>query len=343
MSAATEPATPLPRPALQIDALRYRALRQLTKQHNGDLFFAAYFLPKSHRYALWSLDALRRQLEDILGCPQTKTGRPPATAGSCGAAGCSEGGCEGESIDTRRGVCLSVIDHLYNKLDTGKPELDAFLQVRPAFDLPRSLLDEWIQGASAERTLPRYATWKRLNEVLAGTGGAPAMLMAHVLAAAPASLESPTVQGQIQAWGAAMRFISILENAGSDFKAGRLMLPLDDLIKAGLSEQAVGRFAEAGTTGGDERWMALMTAMLDRIRNLLRGGARSLAIITHAGTRRAVAALSVFAYDRLQRLMKAGGDPFATRITTSTWRRIRLMPRAARLALEPERAADVFV
>ena len=342
MSQAVQSAS-APRSSFAIDAKRYRALRLHTKKHAGDLFFAGYFLPKPKRYALWSLNALRLQLDEILGCPQTGRGDVAPSAGSCGASGCSEGGCSGESIETRRGVCLSVIDHLYNGLDTGKPELDAFLQVRSAFDLPRGLFETWIEGSATERTLPRYATWKRLNETLDATGGAPAMIAAHVLADMPTALQSPTTQGQLRAWGAALRFITVIENVAAEHKAGRLMLPLDDLVKAGLSEQAIARFTEAGTAAGDAKWQAFMQAALERIRNLLRGGARALSIISHGGTRRAAASIGVFAYDRLQRLIKAGGDPFATRITTSTWRRLRLMPRASRLALEPERAADVFV
>ncbi len=245
----------------------------------------------------------------------------------------------------RRNVCVAVIDHLYSGLDTGKPELDAFLEVRAACDLPRGLFERWIDASALERTLPRCATWKKLNDLLGDSAGSAAMLAAAALmpdAGGGAAALSDTLTGQVQAFAAAIGLIGVIENIGADWKRGRLLLPLDDLVKFGLSERDVATFAEAGTTRGDERWQKLMRFEADRVRNLFRGGSRALSVLADDGCRRAAAVLGVIAMNRFERLLQKDGDPFQTRMTTSTWRRLACMPRAARLAVDPAAAARVF-
>ena len=244
----------------------------------------------------------------------------------------------------RRGVCVAVLDHLDSGLETGKPELDAYLDVKAACALPRGLLERWIEASSMERALPRCATWKKLNELFAGSVGSAATLAATALMpdGAGASSLSDTLTGQVHAFAAAIGLIGVLENIGEDWKLGRLLLPLDDLVKFGLGERDIARFAEAGSTAGDDRWQNLMQFEADRIRNLFRGGSRALSALADDGCRRAAAVVGVIAMNRFERLLSRGGDPFQTRMTTSAWRRLACMPRAARLAVDPAAAAKVF-
>lgn len=323
------PATTPPVRPLSLDAGRYAAARRLCRTRSPDLFFAAHFTSRPRRYALYALDSLFHQLDEIMGPPQI--GAAPAPAIVSAQAGCCGGGCggEGESIERRRDVCLAVIDHLYSGLDTGKPELDAFLDVNAAAALPKAWLATMVQGMATQRTLPRYATWKRISEVMGQSHGMRAMLMARVLAD-PGRELSATEEGQLLAWGAAIRLCEAIEQTGDDYRHGRILLPLDDLVRHNLSERDIAAFTEQGGIGGDARWTRLMQFQLERIRNLLRGGARAMSVLADDGARRAFAATGTFALRRLERLIKAGGDPFATRITTSTWQRLAAMPRAVR-------------
>jgi hypothetical protein len=56
--------------------------------------------------------------------------------------------------------------------------------------------------------------------------------------------------------------------------------------------------------------------------------------LANEGSRRTFAAMGVFALKRLERLVIAGGDPFAMRVTMSTWQRLAAMPRAVRIVWE---------
>ncbi len=324
-------------PVAAIDRDRYRAARDQCRRRSPDLFFAAHFTSRPRRYALYAVDALVHQLAEIMGPPQVNTSRPAIVSEQAAACCSTGGGCEGESLDQRRGVCLAVIEHLYGGLATGKPDLDAFLEVNRAMRLPSGWFELMVKGMEIERSLPRYATWKRLGDTLGGSGGMVAMLRAVILGL-PETAITDTTRGQLIAWGSALRLCEALQSVGEDARLGRVMLPLDDLVKHRLSERDILRFAQRGTTGGDERWRSLMRFELDRVRNLLRGGAKAMSLLADQGARRTLAATGVFALKRLEKLVDAGGDGFSMRVTMGTWQRLTAMPRAVRVAWEAEKA-----
>ncbi len=318
--------------ALVVHPDRYRAARDLCRQRSPDLFFAAHFTSKPRRYALYALDGLAHQLVQIMGPPQMAAAptmvAPPAEG--C----CSSGGCEGESIAQRQQVCLAVVDHLLSGQETGKPELDAFLDVQQAIALDRAWLHRWIAGLATERSLPRYATWKRLSDTFADSAGMLALMMARVLMNPTGGEAAPLpalLEAQLLATGIAMQVSRALQNIAHDLAQGRLLIPLDDLIKHQLTERDLATFAQKQSTGGDPRWTALMGHQLERVRNLLRGGAKALPALADEGSRRTFAAMGVFAMSPLERLSQAGGDPFATQIKLNAWQRLKAMPRAVRM------------
>lgn len=314
-----------------IDPHRYRAARELCRKRSPDLFFASHFTTKPRRYALYALDAMAHQLDEIMGPPQVGS-NPPAIVSAQAASCCSSGSCEGESIAQRQQVCLAVIDHLLGGLETGKPELDAFLDVQPALGLPRVWFEQWIAGMASERSLPRYATWKRLSETIGACGGVPSLLAARVLASQGEF--SAVAESQFLAWGSAIRLCTALANIGEDWKHGRVLLPLDDLIKHHLTEKDIATFTQQGATHSDPRWLALMQFELDRIRNLFRGGAKALSTLRDEGARRTFTATGVFAMRRLEKLVKLGGDSFAAKVKMSTFERVTSMPRVVRIVWE---------
>ena len=315
-----------------IDPLRYRAAREQCRRQWPDLFFASHFTTKSRRYALYALAALSHQLGEIMGPPQIG-GNPPAIVSEQAAACCSGGSCEGESIAKRQEVCLAVIDHLLSGQLTGKPQLDAFVDVQGSLQLPRQWFEDWIKGMATQRTLPRYATSKRLSETMQRSTGTLMLMMARALSDSALPFAA-TVQSQLLAWGAGLRWCQLIGEVKSDFEARRIMLPLEDLVRHRLSERDIAAFAMASSAKGDERWQALMAFELDRVRNLFRGGSKSLSTLADESARRTFAAVGVFALKRLEKLIAKGGDPFAMQMKMSTMQRLATMPRVVRVVWE---------
>ena len=314
---------------MTINAQRYRAAREHCRRHHPDLFFASHFTSRPRRYALYAIAAVSQQFAQIMGQPQVGV-NPPAIVSAQAASCCSGGSCEGESIAKRHDVCLAVIDHLLSGQLTGKPELDAFLDVQQTLHLPRQWFESWVKGLATERTLPRYATSRRLNETVQQSAGLPLLMMGRALGDSREPFSS-VVQAQLLALGGALRWCDLLQEVKEDFKHGRLMLPLDDLIQHRLVEKDIATFTSQSSTQGDPRWQQLMQFELDRVRNLFRGGAKALNALADEGARRTLAAIGVFALRRLEKLIGKGGDPFAMQVTMSTMQRLAAMPRVVRI------------
>ncbi len=327
---------PLSIAAVSINGDRYRAAREHCRQHWPDLFFASHFTARPRRYALYAIAAVMHQLGEIMGPPQVGA-KPPSIVSAQAASCCGGGSCEGESIGRRQEVCLAVIDHLLGGELTGKPELDSFSDVQPALRLPREWFETWIKGMATERTLPRYATSKRLNETAQQSTGMPMLMMARALCESPHPFPA-TVQSQWLAWGAGLRWCQLLHEVKGDFEQRRIMLPLDDLVRHRLSEKDIAAFSIASSAQGDGRWRALMKFELDRVGNLFRGGGKALGALADESARRTFAAVGVFALRRLEKLIAKGGDPFAIQVKMTTLHRLAAMPRVVRMVWEGGKA-----
>ena len=111
---------------------------------------------------------------------------------------------------------------------------------------------------------------------------------------------------------------------------GRLVFPLDDLVKFGLNEGRVMNYLEEGNSEGDPRWSGLVGLEASRARNLIRGGMGGLAGLGDAGARRmgaVVAAQYLGWLDRLER-----GGLVAEERRLGPFQRLIRLPGAVRLA-----------
>lgn len=359
---STTSATPATAPAA-LTREHYRAARAVCRKHTPDALFAAQMLPMDRRAPLLVLAAVWRQLVEIMGPPQTPKRaapdheRPPANCppGECQRGGCDPGSCQGETVEQRRHVCAAVLDHLYDGQPTGKPELDAFAIVNAACPLPRELFDAALDAIADQRTRPRWPTWKRLRGSLDAGAGSVALLAARFLTAEPAAAWTDTFTNQVKAWAVGLAMIDSLGRIGDDWRAGQLMIPLDDLTRHGLSEADVARFtanADGAANSGDdpaagshdERFHALLDDQTQRIANLLRGGARALESLATMSCRRGAAVHASLAWRRLSAVRNGRVNPFADAAPprVSAVSRFTCLPAAMRLAVDPANAAKVF-
>lgn len=313
----------------QFDAAQRRAGRDACRAASADLFFAAHFLPRIQRQAIYTLAAVGRQLRDILDpCPGG--GAPQAGESACsGVGGCAT--CAGgETPQQRRAVCAAVLDFLYSGQQTGKPELDGFVIVARHWDIPRALFDQWADGLATLAELKLYATWSRLRSVCNQAAGTAGLIAFRALRNEPRQPPAE-LEPLVQSWAAAMQLAAMLSELGREVQRGRLALPLDDLVKFGLDRSEVTAMAQAGTAGGDGRWRALMAFEIARVRSLYRGGAGCLRWLPPPA-RRAAAILGETYLGRLAILERRGGDPFGRPIPATLWSRLARLPAAMQMA-----------
>jgi phytoene/squalene synthetase len=281
------------------DPNQYRAARDHARQTMPDVLFAAQLLPRDARFAMLTAAAVVRQLYDIMA---------------------HEAECESESVEQRQGVCLSVLDHLYAGEPTGRAEMDGFAQAAQRYQWRRADFVQLIDALADMQNLRRIATWAKLRSIAARAYGPIARLAYRAAGAEPSDQ-------RIDAWAAAMFLIDVIERVGPDWRQGRLLLPLDDLVKCKLTERDIARFVDAATAAGDARWRDLIELQSQRIANLCRGGATALTSLDPP-MRRAWVMYGALRRTRFERLRSCGGADFNQPVRMNLAGRLAAVPRA---------------
>jgi len=292
------------------------AARDHCRRTSPGLLFAAGLLPRTMREAAWCVWAVIKQLNDIL-----EPVAPPATEAG-GEGGC----CGGESIEQRAAVCESVLDYLFSGEATGKGELDGFHAAAEQFGLHRPPMSAMVEATAAAAGPKRIATWQRLRQNARQITEPVTLDLFRAFGEQPTGAQAE----QAAAWASSIWLASQLGDFARHLRAGRLTLPLDDLVKFSVRESEVASFMEAGTSGGDARWRSLIEHHVERIALMHRGGAESLRLL-RPEVRRAAATFGALMMARLDLVVEAGGDVFAAGLPELTlWQRMTRLPGSLR-------------
>ena len=288
-----------------------------------ELYFATCQLDRSMRQALFSLAAVLDELQRIVDPPVSTEGRPGSGPDRPLVP---EGGSE--PIEHRHAVATAALDHLLSGRSTGRPELDGLALV-----LERDVVDQaecqlLLDAMAGQAEVRRWATWRRLRMRCEAIGGTAARITLGVLAhPEPVRAELAT------ALGAAIELTRLVCNVRSQWRRGRLVVPLDDLERFCLTEQDIGRFARQGApTGLDGRFATLMALQADRARKLYHGGVKALGSVPDRRCRRAVALYVQMQQRHLRWLVRTGGDLFADPAPSGWWSCLRAVGPAMWLA-----------
>lgn len=271
------------------------------REHWPDGWFAAGFLPRPRRAAAKCVYAVLGQLARVVS----------GSEGGSGSCSCGPGDESGR-------VARAMLDHLWRGEPTGRADLDGFAAVAAKGSLQRGWFEAWIE-AGLRPVPPRVATWSRLRSQLEATTGP--------LASITAALLGGSAEPRWLALHTAIALGRVIESIPYDAAVGRLRLPLDDLVAAGLSDRDVLR-----STGDDPRLEQVLHAMIQRARTLLRGGAKAVAGIADRRTRAAVAVLVELEQLRLIRAGAGLGRPAFAPRGASLRERLAVLPRAMRRA-----------
>jgi len=298
--------------AVASSSRHYAAARAVCRRKFADVFFAAHFLPRPQRAHLFTLATVLDQLHQIM-------------AGNDATS--EEGGCGCDTPTERRRVAGRVLDHLCCGEPTGKAELDGFAELLAAYALPRALFDEMLDAMAAHHGRKRYATWRSLHEMSHRLAGSIALLGWSLLGASAQA----TTAAQVRSLGVAVHVTGMLLRLGAHGRAGRVLLPLEDLVRAGLSDRDILRFAEAQNDGGDERIRTLLRRQVDRLENLFTGGLKCVAALEDAAARRAVIVAVNQSLAQLDRMANGQVNVFGAVSQTTLWQRLRCAMQVSRL------------
>ncbi|MDX1682130.1 MAG: hypothetical protein R3336_03320, partial [Phycisphaeraceae bacterium] len=195
------------------DRTAARAARERLGGETDDLLFASHLLSRPDRHRLWVTTTVLVELATIC-----RSGGESCGGGSCSA-------CDGAEAGNPAAVCTAIIDHLLAGEPTGRPDLDGFAEMAGALSLPRAPLEKFVEASLAFEAIRRVPTWKRLLATVQTITDPLGDLAATVLDLPPTG-DDPARR----AWQAALWLRTRLDHLEDDLGAGRLWLPLDDLV-----------------------------------------------------------------------------------------------------------------
>lgn len=222
--------------------------------------------------------------------------------------------CQGEGP----AVARAILDHLWRGQPTGRAELDRFAAVVQRHGLERVGFESAIDALSAPP--PRVATWRRLRERLESRAAPLASIVARLL-------RIDDRAAQVAAAATAMALTRTLEQTLAAAGQARVLLPLDDLVAAGLTDRDL---IDGLTPAKHAAWSAVVDRQLQRGMLLFDGAARALPAIADRSKRRGAAMLLDL---ERRRLRTAAADLRAQRRSAASftlWSCLAVLPRVMR-------------
>lgn len=182
------------------------------------------------------------------------------------------------------------------------------------FDLPRDRFEELIDGVEMDLDHVRYETFAELADYCRRVASAVGLVCVEIF-----GYRDPGVRTYAEHLGLALQLTNIVRDVAADLRMGRIYLPLEDLRRFGVGEEAL----RAGTV--TPAVASLLRFECDRAREYFQ---RAAAALPAADVRSLLAAeiMGAIYFEILQRIEGRGYDVFSERIRVPR-------PRRAVLAL----------
>jgi phytoene synthase len=179
----------------------------------------------------------------------------------------------------------------------------------PAFKLPRRAFEDVIDGVEMDLDERRYATFDDLRQYCHRVASAVGLICIEIFGYKDARCREYALN-----LGVALQLTNILRDVGKDLGVGRLYLPQEDLVRFGVTEDAL----RAGVVSEPVR--NLLTFEAERTRGYYRHAARALPPIDG---RRLVAAriMGAIYFDLLRRIERSGYAVFGAPLRSPRWRK----------------------
>ncbi|HKI26487.1 MAG TPA: phytoene/squalene synthase family protein [Candidatus Sulfotelmatobacter sp.] len=305
MSAGTQqvvaPWTPAP-PQL---VMAYSVCRGITRSAAKNFYYAFLVLPRKKREALCAVYAFMRRCDDIADDSSL-------------------------SLAERRQTLDAWLDALHRAQQgqpTDDPILLALTDAQRRFTIPAGLLDELAHGtamdveqmeaaaqASATPGLTvEYKTFEDLRLYCYRVASVVGLVCIHVF-----GYRDPAAEPLAERCGLAFQLTNIIRDVKEDAGMGRVYLPEEDLVKFGLSA------AELLAAPDPARFRPLLALEADRARELYAAGEELIPYISE-DSQPALWVLVTIYRRLLEKMAENQWDVFTTKVTLSTWEKLRIL------------------
>lgn len=180
---------------------------QLTKKSGSNFYYSFLFLPKSRRYAMYTIYAFCKAADSAVDEPR---------AGS----------------DPREELCRwrAELDLAYGGIPTW-PIMISLARHAKDLSIPKVYFEELLKGVEMDISITRYATFEELSRYCYRVASVVGLICLHIFGPT-----SPRAQDYAVDLGLAFQLTNILRDLATDAEQGRVYLPQEDLKRFSYSE-----------------------------------------------------------------------------------------------------------
>jgi phytoene synthase len=274
-------------------ALAYDYCEEITAIHSRSFYSASGFLPTLKRRSVRALYAFCRTTDDIVD----------NALGGRGSADLLRA-----ELDTWHERSMTHIP------PANDPIVAAWTDTRLRYRIPQCYAEQLFEGVASDIEFRPFQTFADLTTYCYGVAATVGLMCIHVIGfsgveALPYALKL----------GVALQLTNILRDVGEDWKAGRLYLPREDLVRYSLQERDI----EAGIV--DDRWRRFMQFQIARTRQLYEEAWPGIALL-HADGRFAIGAAAELYRAILADIEAHDYDVFSRRAYVNRWRKLKRLP-----------------
>lgn len=279
-------------------AAAYEASRQETKFHAKSFYFSSFALPLVKRQRAYAVYALCRLIDDQI-----------------------DEAPRGEDLKQAVSSLRSLVDRIYaSELTTedlsNYPWLPAVEETIRECDIPRSYIDDLIEGVELDQGAVRLQTWAELDRYCYLVAGVVGLIMTRIF-----GLEDRQYEKQAIELGNAMQLTNILRDIAEDLERDRVYLPAEELAGYGLTDEDLrqGKVTPA--------WTEFMEFQIERAREYYRDSEAGIAHLEADGSQRAVWVMRDVYAGILEEIEKVNYNVFQGRCYVSFPRKCGLVLR----------------
>ena len=294
----------------------YKYCENVTKIHAKSFYFAAKFLPKPKRRAVYPIYAFCRHVDDEIDEIGDGVEREAVEA-------VEKWKRELERVyagDEQKSD--GAVDNETQKSNAEDRNLvfAAWKDLLKTYKIPKNLPLELMQGVLMDTQLKRYQTFDELYIYCYRVASTVGLMSSEIL-----GYSDKTALRYAEAMGIAMQLTNILRDVREDAAMGRIYLPQEDLRKFEVSEKQI----LAGEM--NENFVEMMKFQIARAREFYRNGEKGVALLEKDS--RFTVLLAARIYSRiLDEIERQNYDVFSRRASTTFSQKIFSLPKIWREA-----------
>lgn len=193
-------------------AQSYEHCSRVTRERAKNFAYGLLLLPKEARGAMCAVYAFCRACDDAVDEPDTPERKR-------------------EALDALR---VQLVEAL-----SGRPQgpiFTALMDARARYGIPSEYFHGHLEAFRMDMERTRYATFEELREYCYGVASLVGLMCLQIF-----GFSSPEAKGPAVELGIAMQLVNIIRDVKEDADRGRIYLPLDELARHGVPEEALLR------------------------------------------------------------------------------------------------------